>query len=811
MNSPKFAFYLRITLLLLVIAGNGLVFAQNLSGIAPPDSSYFPPPPMDSLMADTLQRPDTVDYFAQRLQYHYPSRTFSLEGKAQLKYRSSTLTADTIHYTQSNMLIEAMGDPVLQDVGNPNIYGYRMRYNLSKKIGQIYYGSASKDGQTFNGTDIRRLPDGRLLIARGDFSTCDTLDDQHYYFYSRRLILEPGKRAVAKPVVLNIADVPVAVLPMMVYPISTTRQSGLLTPKYGGDQAQGFYMENLGYYWAISDYMDFQSSLEIVEGADATFQNSRSFSVFNYNKRYVLNGNMSLRLFLQGMSLSNPDYDFNFLHSQNLTPDQKSTLRGSGSFVSRSEVRQQNALNLDQLINQQATANLTWSKSFYNGVRMNTSFYQNHNLTTGFIQRNMPAFSLSTSGPLFPRDEDEELDLDAEPLWYNKINYSYNWNANIHQRRERRDTLSDSLDTWVAWQDRLSLDYNGSLMDVINIRPSMNYQGYWSLYSWDSPIGAPNRDRTIDFDPAQGRFGDYAYNFSSQINASTKLYGIWVPEWGRFTGVRHTISPDIGLLYAPEIDTNKNIVVNPALGFSPFQKEQRSITIGLGNDVDMKWRLADTTATPSAKGLHRNFKLFSLNSTTAYNFAADSLQWNPINSVFSMQLTPSYLYSINFTHSLYDPWSDDPNKVRSPILTNYSFSFSRNFNFNGSFFNGLTPKPGTLSTSPWSAMLFYTFRFNARRVSPTAFNNSLDHQSNFSLNLRPTQNWDMSYNTAYNFIEGKFPRHSFSFSRILHCWRMNFTWDPVGPAKGWSFVIQIIDLEDIKLQAGSSRLQNNFR
>ncbi|MBP5350770.1 MAG: hypothetical protein J6Y56_02280, partial [Fibrobacterales bacterium] len=70
--------------------------------------------------------------------------------------------------------------------------------------------------------------------------------------------------------------------------------------------------------------------------------------------------------------------------------------------------------------------------------------------------------------------------------------------------------------------------------------------------------------------------------------------------------------------------------------------------------------------------------------------------------------------------------------------------------------------------------------------------------------LNPSPGWKMSYGTHYNFADAEFAEHRFSFERKLHCWQMNFTWTPVGPARGWSFSVNVTDLPDIKLQAADN-------
>jgi len=216
------------------------------------DMVSVPPPVLpkveasDSLKAaaaDTSS--DTVSYSAVRIRYR--NELFSLADGALLKYKGSKLSADSIVYYQGDGVVEAFGAPLIEDKANPPIQGYRMRYNLATKVGTVYYGSSKRDNQTFNGIEVRRQRDGDIYISRGDFSTCDQKPDPHYFFYARRMIVEPNAKVLSGPIVMNIGDVPVAVLPMMVMPLGSGRRSGLLQPKFGGDQAQGFYITGIGY------------------------------------------------------------------------------------------------------------------------------------------------------------------------------------------------------------------------------------------------------------------------------------------------------------------------------------------------------------------------------------------------------------------------------------------------------------------------------------------------------------------------------------------------------------------------------------
>lgn len=384
-------------LFLLALFVSSFAYAQEMTKIDLPDR----PDPADSTETDSTDgdwfgsssdttKTDTVEYHAVDLQYDVGTSTFNLNNKAQLKYRTATLDADTVLFNQKDQVLQASGDPVLRETKNPSLAGYRMKYNMKSRVGEIYYATTFQDNNQLNGMEVRRLPDSRLLIARGDFSTCDDTTHQHYYFYGRRMVVKPKESVTARPVVLNIADVPVAVLPMIVAPLKSGRRSGLLTPKFGGDQVQGFYIKNVGFYYAPNDYWDATTSGDVIEGSSANFEKTTLSESVRYKWRYHLDGNISYTSYLKQFDFANSGYDIKFNHNQNLTPDGKHTLSGTGSFVSDQSVRQDNGTDAETILDQQANAQMTYSGKFGTNKSLTVKVLQNYNLTTGYKERQIP-------------------------------------------------------------------------------------------------------------------------------------------------------------------------------------------------------------------------------------------------------------------------------------------------------------------------------------------------------------------------------------------------------------------------------------
>ena len=760
---------------------------------------------------------DTIEYRAVDLVYDVDKSTFNLNNSAQLKYRTATLDADTIWFDQENSVLAASGDPILRETKNPSLSGMRLKYNMKSRIGEIYYATTYQDNQQLNGMEVRRLPDQRIQIARGDFSTCNDSTHQHFYFYGRRMVVKPKETITARPVVLNIADVPVAVLPMIVAPLKSGRRSGILTPKFGGDQVQGYYMSNLGFYYAPNDYWDATVKGDIIEGEEARFERSTLTGEVRYKLRYVLEGNVSYTSYLEEFDMANSGYDIRFSHNQNLTPDGKHTLSGSGSFVSSQSVRKDNALDAETILNQQANAQMTYSGKFGTNKSLTVKVRQDHNLVTDMMQREIPDIQYRMSGPLFnfDIDEDEEAYDDHSIASYlEKFNYSFNNRFNFYTVRAQ-DTVNevDTTAKYVGYTGTYSLDYSMRVLRVINLTPRADFTGFWTGTSWRNPEDSLiYRKRYMSLDPEHDTYGEAAYNHNYSVTADTKLYGIWVPEIGRFTGLRHVLSPSVSYTYAPEIDTVKTFAPHPLLGQTPYQIEQKTVGFGLNNDFDIKYlkvvgRAADTTredGSGAVEDQYGNRRVLTTRHNVSYNFAADSLNFSDITSSFGLQILPDYMFTVNTRHSVYHKFSDDPNKVQVPELTYWGYELSRAFRWSGNFNGGLPSQMGKYEMLKWSFGFDYRYTFSSTRVAKDLFQDQISHSTSITATFQPTVNWEMSYSTQYDYNEGKFVTHRFTFNRTLHCWQLDFTWTPTGPAAGWSFAIYVRDLPDIKLNAGST-------
>jgi lipopolysaccharide assembly outer membrane protein LptD (OstA) len=110
-----------------------------------------------------------------------------------------------------------------------------------------------------------------------------------YYFYARRIKFVPQKKIVSGLVNMYIADVPTPLgLPFGYFPMTEEETSGFIIPSFGQTNQRGYFLQNGGYYFAMSDYADL-----LVLGDYYTNGSYGLRLESNYAVRYRFRGNLT--------------------------------------------------------------------------------------------------------------------------------------------------------------------------------------------------------------------------------------------------------------------------------------------------------------------------------------------------------------------------------------------------------------------------------------------------------------------------------------------------------------------------------------
>ena len=255
------------------------------------------------------------------------------------------------------------------------------------------YASTHLDDGYFTGQRIIKSEKNELYVDQGDYTTCAHVDSPDFFFYGKNIKLIPNDKIISRPVVLNIGDAPVVVLPYFIFPIERNRRSGFLTPAWGGHPTSGGYIDNIGYYFAPNDYLDFTVRGRVSEFNDFVFEGSSKYAL-----KYRLNGGLSTRYALNLGERS--QWAIDYFHDQSLTPDGLTKLYGKGSLTSDKTFYAENSEIDNELLNQNLTANLSLSHTFKNiNASGNITWQRTHNLHTNLINEDLPSFSFRLPQP----------------------------------------------------------------------------------------------------------------------------------------------------------------------------------------------------------------------------------------------------------------------------------------------------------------------------------------------------------------------------------------------------------------------------
>ena len=229
-------------------------------------------PASDSIIQELLRRPGfrTTRYAADSLTFQALVSQIDLRGSALVERDGSTLEADSIRYMQDACFLDASGNPKLFNEATA-VVGEEMDYDTCLRRGVV-----SDAITAFNQLGVKWYMRGdlsvdsastRMYAGEGSITSSD-LPVPDYHFAVGRTKYVTNNIMVARPVILYVRDVPVMWLPFIFQDMREGRRSGILVPRFGINDIvrpnEGYkrHITNIGYYFAINEYLDFQASLD---------------------------------------------------------------------------------------------------------------------------------------------------------------------------------------------------------------------------------------------------------------------------------------------------------------------------------------------------------------------------------------------------------------------------------------------------------------------------------------------------------------------------------------------------------------------
>ena len=685
---------------------------------------------LDSLPQDSLStKPEgggltaVVNYKAQDSLVFAAGNMAWLYGESQVTYTDITLDAERIQLSLDSSLVHANGvpdsitgklngKPVFKD--NSGEYETRtMSYNFKTAKGFICDVTSQQGEGYVTGGTTKKMPNNDIYLENGRYTTCDQTECPHFYIELTKGRLRPNKNIVTGPAYLVVADVPLPIaIPFGYFPFTKSYSSGILMPTYGTDQAKGLYLRDGGYYFAINDYVDLA-----VRGDIYTKGSWQLSTESRYAIRYKFKGN------------------FAFSYNVAKTGD-----KGLPDYVEQKNMKLTWSHSQDSRFNPNLSlsANVNFTTSGYE--RSNTTSVYSNDLTTSTKQSTINAgykipntkWNLTASTSITQRTTDSTLVVtlpqftasmstwypfkrkqkSGSDRWYEKISMTYNMNmSNKITAKESEFGQKNILRDWEnGIKHSMPIGATFTAAKYIQISPRISFTdrmySHKTVQYYDpSMVNNNGSYGGIAKDTVYGFYN--AYDFSTSLSFSTKLYGFFKPLWknSRLFAVRHVITPNISFNYTPDFSEKKwgswgsyfvpdstsvtgqrEVKYNFFQGYSQGttgQGRSGSISFSFDNNIEAKVR-----SSKDSTGYKKISIIDKLSTSISYNMVADSMRWSttvPINATIKMGKNSTmnlnttwdvYKYDENGRHYDRPRWKDG--EFLRLMSTGYSFNYSLN-------------------------------------------------------------------------------------------------------------------------------------
>ena len=829
----------------------------------------------DSINTDSIAKPKgvlegIVDYKAKDYtSVNQKTKQIFLYNEAEVQYQDMDIKSGVIIIDYGKDLVyagrlkDSLGNysqaPVFKQ-GSDVVEPDSIVFNMKTKKALIWNSKTEQQGGRIISKLTKKENDSVYFVKRAKFTTSENEENPEYYFLLRKAKVVPGKKVVTGLTNMFIADVPTPIgLPFAFFPLSKKRTSGVIFPSFGEQNNRGYFLQNGGYYFALSDYIDLATL--------GDYYTNGSYGLrleSNYAVRYKFRGNLSFRYEnLINSERGFPDYSKSIIYNLRWNQSQDSKSNPSSRFsasvnLGSSTYYQEsiNQLNTSNFLNNTLASSVSYSKTFRGEPQVNISVTATHsqNTNTQTINMTLPTFqgSVDRVFPFAPK-------TGSKKGVFQNINFQYN------VRGENRIQTTDSLffkkemfdDAKAGMQHTIPISTNFKLFKYFSMSTSANLNHSWAFNTIKKEYDIDNQEVvTTDL---RGFDSYTTYNFSTSLG--TTFYGLFnFGEDKKIQAIRHVVRPSISYNVTPSFEqyydtyevvsadglTNEQVEYSrfeQSLFGAPSNRYSSSIGLSLTNNLEAKVRDKDSTATEPKK----IFLLNSLNFSTSYNIASDSLNWNPVRMTGGTQLFDNKM-SLNFGATL-DPYALDNNnkKINTFNIDNggslfriSSANLTMSYNLSSDTFGGddsndndaatqeslrsggraddlfgkpqdfadrrlnsdrkndedLTPTDLYKYKIPWSLRLAYAVNYNnSRRQSEIS-----SHSLMFSGDIELSPRWSVGASSGYDFKNKGFTYTQLRFERDLESWRMNFSWIPFSSRSSWNFFIGIRSsiLSDIK-------------
>ena len=813
----------------------------------------------DSLKNDTIKKPknaleDIVKYKAKdSIVFNRVKNEIILYNETNVQYTDIDITAgvDVINYEKGEVyagrLKDSLGEysqhPVFKQ-GSDVIEPDSIRFNYRNQKAIIRNAYTKQDENNIKGEIIKKENDSTYFMRNAIITTAEDLDDPDYYIKVRKAKFVPKKKIIAGFSNMYIVDIPTPLaIPFAYYPMVSGRTSGLIFPTFGEVNNRGYFLQNIGYYFVISDNFDLSLTGDYYTNGSYGLRAQSA-----YVKRYKYSGSFNLSFENNIYSMRGlPDYsgsrmyNIQWSHSKDGKANPNSNFSASVNLSSNSRYYQEsyNQANTSNFLNNTMMSSISYSKTFpaYPSINLSLSASHSQNTNTKSIDMTLPSMRASMERIYpFAREGQTKKGL------IKSLNFQYSMQA------DNRFSTYDSL----FFSKKMFDEAKNGVRHSIPVSTTAKLFKYVTL-GLNSSVNETWQFKTIrrkDFNSNTGKVAidtlsgfDRFMTYNLGASLGTTIYGTFrFGKNAKIQAIRHVMRPSVSYGYNPSFDQYYDYYISDAYGNrsqytrfeggiygTPSLGESQSIGFSLANTFEAKVKQKDSTDAEPKKVMLLN----SLNFSSNYNVITK--QFSPLNitggtSFFNGKLGVNFgatlnPYAIDNNGRQMEKWNIDNGGslfrlTNANISTNYSFSNKDKKDKNkdkqtGNVAGGRTDdlfgsskplsevqdmdknrkegedkdekKTFYKAVIPWDITLAHSLTYSNQARENKISNNSLMFSGNVSL----TPKWQVGVSSGYDFVNQGFTYTQVRFERDLSSFRMSFQFTPFGYRSSWYFFIGI--------------------
>jgi hypothetical protein len=827
----------------------------------------------DTISVDTLKQEKYPEDFDAEVEYkaegkitiNNSANKIYMYKNAQVTYKDIELKADYIELNRDSNLIHAtgmpdstgtiVGKPIFKQ-GQQEFEADEIRYNFFTKKGIVYGVVTEQEGGFIHSGKTKLMNDSIYNLKDGKYTTCDAVHP-HFFLQMTKAKVLSNKKIVTGPAYLVVEDIPIYFLfiPFGFFPNSPKYSSGFLMPTYGDEINRGFFLRDMGYYWAANDYFD------VALRGDIFSKGSRGIKMHsNYRLRYKFSGGLDMNFYknvfgdkgLPDYKIQN-DFAITWNHSMDPKASPNQTFSASVNF-STSQYDQNNAYSLQNYLTNTKQSSISYTRRWENSpFAMSANLRHSQNSRDTTISLTFPQMTFNVNR-LYPF---KSKNASGKEKWYQKIGMSYSFDMQNSINTKEYKLLSSNLSR--DWQSgvkhSIPISTSFKALKYIMVSPSVNYNERW--YTQQIRKGYNTVRKTVEVtDTIFGFTRDFDYSIS--VGASTKMYGDYLPlnPKSNIKGIRHVMTPSVSFSMQPDFSNsgfgmygNVEYYDDNGLPVSlryPYHEgaiygtagsgRSGSVGFNLNNTLEMKVLNSNDTL---SKEKYKKVKLLDqLSLATSYNLAADSLNLSNINisartkvagiDVNMGAIMDPYVFEDGHLINVYQFARNK--KLARLTSANMSFGYafrSKTKEDKETQVQGVGKDGKPLEKTeeqkiientrknypeipeyadfslPWDFRFDYSLRYSRPDPSATP---SINQTVEFNGNVSLTKSWQIGFSSGLDIQKMEVSFTQFNIFRDLHCFQMSLNLVPFGYRQSYSFTIRATAamLQDLKLSKRDS-------